>query len=196
MTMKATRNSAASTRRCDSASRRLCHSGGRSYRIRVLTFYRDRTVEVTSAAVHIHGRVFALSELEYVWHQETQPVPEVRGRRTRRGALNIGLIVAALLAVLAAVYLVTSAITDPGSAAKVLVPLGVVVLLVALAGPLLEWALHRLDTSYDMGTKVHEIWAVWRGKEMMLMRFSDVTKFGKIYRSIERALEHHVAEGG
>ncbi len=157
----------------------------------MLTYYRDRTVEVTSAAVHIHGRVFALTDLEYVWHVEVQADPSVRGRAARRGALNIGVVVAIILALLGVVFLVTAALTTPGTAATVLIPLAVVVLLVALAGPLLEWLLHRLDHSYDLGTKVHEIWAAWRGKEILLLRIADETRFGQIYRSIERALENH-----
>jgi len=157
----------------------------------VLTYYRDRTVEVTSVAVHIHGRVFALSELEYVWHLEVQADRSVRRRAASRGALNIGVVVAIILALLGIVFLVTASLTSPGTAAAVLVPLAVVVLLVALAGPLLEWLLHRLDHSYDLGTKVHEIWAVWHSKEILLLRVADETRFGQIYRSIQRALENH-----
>jgi hypothetical protein len=160
----------------------------------VLTYYRDRTVEVTSVAVEVHGRVFALSELEYVWHLEVQADPSVRRRAASRGTLNIGIVVSAILTLLGIVYLVTAALTSPGTAAAVLVPLAVVVLLVALAGPLLEWLLHRLDHSYDLGTKVHEIWAVWHGKELLLLRIADETRFGQIYRSIQRALENHPGE--
>jgi hypothetical protein len=157
----------------------------------VLTYYRDRTVEVTSAAIHIHGRVFALAELDYVWHTEVQADPSVRRRAARRGALNISVVVAIVLALLGIIFLIATTVTNPGTAAFVLVPLAVVVLLVALAGPLLEWLLHRLDHSYDLGTKVHEIWASWHGKEILLLRVSDETRFGQIYRSIQRALENH-----
>ncbi len=157
----------------------------------MLTYYRDRTVEVTSVAVHIHGRVFALSELEYVWHLQVQADRSVRRRAASRGALNIGVVVAIILALLGIVFLITASLTSPGTAAAVLIPLAVVVLLVALAGPLLEWLLHRLDKSYDLGTKVHEIWAVWHSKEILLLRVTDETRFGQIYRSIQRALENH-----
>jgi hypothetical protein len=153
----------------------------------VFTYYRDRTVEVTSHAINIHGRVFDLGDLEYVWHREIGPNPEVRGRVARRGALNIGLIVAGILTVLGLIYVATTMFT--GAVATVLVPLGIVVVLIALAGPFLEWTLHRLDHSYDAGTSAHEIWAIWRGKEIMLVRVSDETRFGQIYRGIERALE-------
>lgn len=159
------------------------------YGERVFTYYRDRTVEVTSLAVNIHDRVFNLDDLEYVWHREIGPHPDVRRRMARRGALHIGLIVAVVLGVLGIIYLIASAFTESSAIATVLVPLTIVVLLVALAGPFLEWTLHRLDRSYDLGGKVHEIWAVWRGKEIMLLRIADETKFGQIYRSIQRAME-------
>jgi len=37
--------------------------------------------------------------------------------------------------------------------------------------------------------KGREIWAVWRGKELMLLRIEDKTRFGQIYRAIQRAFE-------
>jgi hypothetical protein len=39
--------------------------------------------------------------------------------------------------------------------------------------------------------KGREIWAVWRGKERMLLRVTDKTRFGQIYRAIQRTLEQH-----
>jgi hypothetical protein len=39
--------------------------------------------------------------------------------------------------------------------------------------------------------KGREIWAVWRGKELMLLRVTDKTRFGQIYRAIQRTLEQH-----
>lgn len=37
--------------------------------------------------------------------------------------------------------------------------------------------------------KGREIWAIWRGKEVMLLRVPDKTRFGQIYRAIQRAFE-------
>jgi hypothetical protein len=36
---------------------------------------------------------------------------------------------------------------------------------------------------------VHEIWARCRGTEVMLVRTDDRTRFGRIYRALQRALE-------
>ncbi|MFC7763676.1 DUF6232 family protein [Catellatospora bangladeshensis] len=110
-------------------------------------------------------------------------------RLAGRGALNAGVVVGAVLALLGVVYLIAGAVGDPDAAGKVLVPLAVVVVLVGLAGPALEWTLHRLDHSYDQGIAMHEIWAVWRGREVLLLRVTDESRFGRIYRSIQRAME-------
>lgn len=40
-------------------------------------------------------------------------------------------------------------------------------------------------------TKAREIWAVWHGQELMLLRISDPTRFGQIYRAIQRAFEQN-----
>lgn len=85
----------------------------------MLTYYSDKTVEVTSRALNIHGHVFLLHDLGDVWHRESEPEASGAGRKAR------------------------------------------------------------------------EIWAIWRGKELMLLRVSDKTRFGQIYRAIQRALEQH-----
>lgn len=157
----------------------------------MIVYYRDPAVEVTSTAIHIHDRVFRLEDLEYVWHREITADPRSVRRLAGRGALNAGVVVGAVLCLLGLIYLVAATVGDPGAAGRVLVPLAVVVLLVGLAGPALEWTLHRLDHSYDQGISMHEIWAVWRGRELLLLRVADESRFGRIYRSIQRALEQH-----
>lgn len=157
----------------------------------MIVYYRDPAVEVTSTAIHIHDRVFRLEDLEYVWHREITADPRSMRRLAGRGALNAGVVVGAVLALLGLIYLIAATVGDPGAAGRVLVPLALVVLLVGLAGPALEWTLHRLDHSYDQGIGMHEIWAVWRGRELLLLRVADEARFGRIYRSIQRALEQH-----
>jgi hypothetical protein len=154
-------------------------------------YYRDPAVEVTSTAIHIHDRVFRLEDLEYVWHREITADPRSVRLLAGRGALNAGVVIGGVLALLGLIYLVVSAVGEPGTAGRVLAPLAIVVLLVGLAGPALEWTLHRLDHSYDRGVAMHEIWAVWRGRELLLLRVADESRFGRIYRSIQRALEQH-----
>ncbi|MEV0456797.1 DUF6232 family protein [Catellatospora methionotrophica] len=157
----------------------------------MIVYYRDPAVEVTSTAIHIHDRVFQLGDLEYVWHREITADPRSMRRMAGRGALNAGLVVGGALTLLGLIYLVATTLGDSGAAGRVLVPLAIVVLLVGLAGPALEWTLHRLDHSYDQGIAMHEIWAVWRGRELLLLRVNDEARFGRIYRSIQRALEQH-----
>jgi hypothetical protein len=78
----------------------------------VLTYYSDRTVEVTSQALNIDGHVFLLRDLGDVWHSRSR-------------------------------------------------------------------------------SKGREIWAIWRGKELMLLHVKDTTRFGQIYRAIQRTLEQN-----
>jgi hypothetical protein len=50
-----------------------------------------------------------------------------------------------------------------------------------MADPTSRWQRH----------KAREIGAVWHGQEMMLLRVSDETRFGQIYRAIQRAFEQN-----
>jgi hypothetical protein len=154
-----------------------------------IVYYHDDAVEVTSTGINIRNRRFALAELEYVWHQQAAASVRARHEFAHRSLIKVGLLTGAVLAAFGVVYLIVSAFGDAGPAIEVLLPLAAVVVLLAFAGPILEWALHRLDHSYDLGSNVHEIWVRWRGKEIMLLRIADELKFGQIYRSIERAME-------
>jgi hypothetical protein len=87
----------------------------------VLTYYSDKTVEVTSQALNINGRIFLLRDLGDIWHRDAGPESNAGGRKAR------------------------------------------------------------------------EIWAVWRGEELMLLRVTDKTRFGQIYRAIQRAFEQLAA---
>jgi hypothetical protein len=154
-----------------------------------IVYYHDDAVEVTSAGINIRNRQFALSELEYVWHQQAAASVRARHEFAHRSLINVGLIAGAVLATFGVIYLIISAFGDASPAVEVLLPLAAVVILLAFAGPILEWALHRLDHSYDLGSNIQEIWVRWRGKNILLLRIADDLKFGQIYRSIERAIE-------
>lgn len=164
----------------------------------VITFYRDETVVVTSTFIQIDERVFRLSELEYVWHREVKPDWRVRGRTAGRGVLNTVMILAGFVGAIALVGLIASAYSESQLALAVgdlplprntLILLAVVLLLMGFIAPIWEWMLHRVDDSYDKGDAIYEIWAQTQGRKVMLLRLADITRFGKIYRAIERALE-------
>jgi hypothetical protein len=58
-----------------------------------------------------------------------------------------------------------------------------------LAGPLADVLLERMDRSYARGSRQVEIWALWRGRRVLLLRTGDQLRFGKIYRALQRAME-------
>jgi hypothetical protein len=58
-----------------------------------------------------------------------------------------------------------------------------------LAGPLADVLLEHMDRSYSRGSRQLEIWGVWRGSPVLLLRTGDQLRFGKIYRALQRAME-------
>lgn len=162
----------------------------------MITFYRDDTVVVTSAYLDIDGERYRLAELDYVWHREVRPTWRVRGRTAGRGVLNIIMILAGFVGAIILISIISAAWTESHLADTVALPrntlilLAVVLILMGFIAPIWEWMLHRVDESYDKGDAIYEVWAQTRGREVLLLRFDDVTRFGKIYRAIERALEY------
>jgi len=149
----------------------------------VRTYYRDDLVWVTSTAINVGGRVYPLAELSYVWYRRGRPSIAVWVRRLVR----VILLIATAVVVLRLPSLLLGGV----------VQYVLLILLVIVAGPLFfgvfpVWGLPllpALDRSYLRGMGVHEIWTRWRGQELLLVRVDDVTRFGKIYRAIERAIE-------
>ena len=155
----------------------------------MIVYYRDRHVAVTSEALLIDNVRIPLARLEYVWHREGPAEARVRMRIAQRGVIGFGLIIGLLLALIGVLYLFAKVIGQSASAGKVLLPLAGVVALIGFAGPILEIALQRMDTSADQGHQVYEICAVIDGVERRLIRIADAHRFGKIYRALQRALE-------
>jgi hypothetical protein len=146
------------------------------------TLYQDPTVQVTSEVIVVDGRAYALADLARVWHR--------RGQRSwravaGRGALGLAMLVPVglgLIGVLVALSMKAS------PAMTVAMVLGAV-LIGFLAGPLADVLLEYLDRSYTRGSRQMEIWALWRGRQVLLLRTADQLRFGKIYRALQRVLE-------
>jgi hypothetical protein len=155
----------------------------------VIVYYRDRHVAVTSQMLHIDNVRIPLARLEYVWHREGQAETRVRLRIAHRGVIGFALVIGLLLALIGVLYLFAGIIGEGASAGRVLLPLAGVVALIGFAGPILEMALHRMDTNIDQGHQVYEICALIDGGERTLIRIADAHRFGKIYRALQRALE-------
>lgn len=152
-------------------------------------YYRDDSVEVTSSRLQVDTAAYPISQLEYVWH--------TRSRFTSRGAarrLVRWLIVTVLTVpgVLLALFLIgLPFIQVDGDLNLGVLALGVVacvVLAIALA-PLLEVPLTVLDRINDRGVEQHELWAQIVGEQVLLLQTHDATKFGQIYRAVQRAVE-------
>lgn len=163
------------------------------------TYYRDETVAVTSTYVQVEDRRFRLSELRYVWHRQQRPDWRVRRRTARRGVLNTLMILAAVAGLIALVGLIASAYGETQLAAAVgelpiprdtLLLFAVLLLVLGLVPLLWEWALNRVDDSYDRGDAIYEVWAETDAGQVLLLRLDDATRFGKIYRALQRALGH------
>lgn len=149
----------------------------------MVTYYRDRDVLVTSAGVRIGGRDYRLGEFMRVWHE--------RGRRqwsavAGRGALGVAMIAPVLVGVLG--VLVALVIDASVSTTIALAGGGILVGLAAM--PLADVLLEFVDRSYDRGSRRLEIWADVRGSRMLLLQTDDAQRFGRIYRALQRALDH------
>jgi hypothetical protein len=146
------------------------------------TLYRDPTVQVTSAAIEVDGRAYALAEFARVWHR--------RGERSWRAVAGRGALGLAMLAPvgLGLVGLAVALSVDASAPTRVAMVLGAV-LVGFLAGPLADVLLEHMDRSYARGSREIEIWALWRGRPVLLLRTADQLRFGKIYRALQRALD-------
>jgi hypothetical protein len=159
----------------------------------VITYYQDRTVQVTSTGVRMDGQAYRLGEFVRVWHS--------RGRRSfssvaGRGALGLAMIVPVLAGALG--ILIAMSIDASVSVTIALVGGGILLGLGAL--PLADVLLEKMDQSYARGSRNLEIWADVRstdprgadplGARVLLLRTDDALRFGKIYRALQRALEH------
>ncbi|GIJ07019.1 hypothetical protein Van01_02330 [Micromonospora andamanensis] len=148
----------------------------------VVTYYDDRLVRVTSAAVTVEGRVYPLAEITEIWHQHGTLSWRVLAGRGAIGAALVAPLVAAAAGVALAVWLDRSAtITIAVIGASVLVGLAV--------GPVADFLFEHLDRSYARGSRQREIWLRWRGRPVQLLRTPDALRFGQIYRAVQRAME-------
>src|SRR5512142_2883129 len=155
-------------------------------------YYRDDTVLVTSSAIEVDGRRFALDRLALVWHRRTGAL----ARGGRMVAARFGVLVAAVV-VVAGVILAFVRLDVGPYTWHVLTGAGLVVLaLVGLAGFGVDPLLELLDRSHEYGQGIHESWARIDGREVRLFSTPDAFRFGKIYRALQRAVEASSAPGG
>jgi hypothetical protein len=148
----------------------------------MVTYYRDKSVQITSETIRVSGRDYPLRELVRVWHTRGSRSWRAVAGRGALGVAIIGPLVAAALGILVALQLRASVtVTIAIVGASCLVGLAV--------GPVADFVLEHMDRSYARGSRQLAIWASWRGQSVMLLETSDALRFGQIYRALQRALE-------
>ena len=155
----------------------------------MITYYDDRSVQVTSTAVRVDGRSYPLAELTTVWHRRGDRSWRVLAGRGAIGAALAGPLVAAVLGIALAVWL-------QRSAAVTVAIVGISVLVGLAVGPLADFLFEHLDRSYARGSREMEMWAQWRGRPVRLLHTRDAMRFGQIYRAVQRAMESLPATPG
>jgi uncharacterized protein DUF6232 len=151
------------------------------------TYYRDDAVYIGSAELLVDDRAYRLDDLELVWHR--------RGPRGAHGAAIIMariLLVVAVLGGIVAAGLAMRRVDLSGYDRGVLV--GGAVVLVLLAGTVglfvIEGVLTLIERSYERASFEHQIWARRHDEDVLLFANRDKLRFGKVYRALQRAIEH------
>jgi hypothetical protein len=151
------------------------------------TYYRDDAVHISSGGVQVGGAWYPLDTLSYVWHQRTG--------RLRHGAYMIASRTAALGVVVALIVglgFAARSVNLSGDQKTMLIAGGIlgVVVIGGLAAFGVEGLLELVDRTHEHGRGMHEIWVRCGDRETMLYCTTDSTKFGQIYRALQRAIEN------
>jgi hypothetical protein len=145
-------------------------------------YYRDPSVEVTSAGIRVGERHYPFDQLARIWYRrDARSWRAVAGRGAWGMTLFVPVIAAAVGLVVAMQLDVAGGTRATIVVAAILVGLG--------AALLLDPVLGKLDESFDRGVHRHEIWAVHNGMEVRLLQTGDAARFGRIYRAVQRAAE-------
>lgn len=148
----------------------------------MITYFDDRSVQVTSTSVRVDGRTYPLAELTTVWHRRGERSWRVLAGRGAIGAAMAGPLVTAVLGIGLAVWLRSSAVVT-------IAIVGISVLIGLAVGPVADFLFEYLDRSYARGSRELEMWAEWRGRPVRLLHTRDAMRFGQIYRAVQRAME-------
>ncbi|WP_433531828.1 DUF6232 family protein [Micromonospora sp. CA-263727] len=148
----------------------------------MVTYYDDRSVQVTSTAVTVNGDAYPVTEISEVWHHRGSLSWRVLAGRGALGAAMAGPLVFAVIGIALGVWL-------DGSATVTVAIIGVSVLIGLAAGPIADQLFEYFDRSYARGSRPREVWIRWRGHPVRLLRTPDALRFGQIYRAVQRAIE-------
>jgi hypothetical protein len=151
------------------------------------TYYDERGVRVDSAGIRVGEAWYPLHALTYVWHRRTGRILHGGYMLATRGgavALVVALIVAGAIG---------ARQVDLGGGQKTMLIAGGVLAVIVLGGVAafaVEWLLQFVDRTHDHGRGQHEIWARANGTDQLIYSTTDATRFGQVYRALQRAIEN------
>ncbi|MFY1633467.1 DUF6232 family protein [Solwaraspora sp. WMMB335] len=149
---------------------------------RMITYYDDKSVRVTSAEIRVGEQVYPLAELTRIWHR--------RGARSWGALAGRGMVGVAFVAPVAtAIIGLVTALTIDASTSVTIALVGGSILVGLAIVPLADLLLGLLDDSYDRGAYVLELWAEVRGTPILLVASRDALRMGRIQRALRRAVE-------
>ncbi|MFI7022656.1 DUF6232 family protein [Micromonospora sp. NPDC049900] len=148
----------------------------------MVTYYDDRSVQVTSRAVTVDGDSYPLTEISEVWHHRGTLSWRVLAGRGALGAAMVVPLVFAVIGIVIGIWL------DKSPTVTVAV-IGTSVLIGLAAGPIADQLFEYFDRSYARGSRQREVWIRWRGHPVRLLQTPDALRFGQIYRAVQRAME-------
>ncbi|HZN73327.1 MAG TPA: DUF6232 family protein [Micromonosporaceae bacterium] len=154
------------------------------------TYYRDDRIQITSSALYIDGETYLLGDLMYVWHQRGAADLVATTRRISRWVLFLAAGLIGLACAAKTPALLRLGIGGPDLLTRIAVVIAASFAALAIGWPVVELVLSGLDHVHLRGVHVQEIWADWRGHDILLLRSSDQLRFGQIYRALQRAMEH------
>jgi hypothetical protein len=156
----------------------------------IITFYRDAGVHITGDGVRVDDRRYPLAELESVWRVRQGRPLRYWSRVLATVALFVGLAVPVLVLAGWGVFWVFARPGPERAFAALAVAAAVAVAAALLGRAAIEFPLNLLDRLHLHGTARHELRARWRGAEVVVFETDDAHRFGKVYRSLRRAMEH------
>jgi hypothetical protein len=151
------------------------------------TYYRDNAVYIGSAELLVDDRAYRLDDLELVWHR--------RGPRGSMGVAVVLIRVSLVVAILVGIAARASAMrhVDFSRYDKTMVLAGALlgVVLIGTVGLfIVEGVITLIERTYERGGAEMQIWGRYFGADELLFATRDKLKFGKIYRALQRAIEH------
>src|SRR5919202_5238081 len=155
------------------------------------TYYRDPQLRITSDGIQVDDRWYPLAELQAVWPLR-QGRPLAYGTRLLRlVAITGALVLVVLVCAGLGRWAVSSRTGSARVSAALIAVLVVGMVAVVAARAVIEGPMEMLDRLHLHGAARHELHVRLRGSDVVVFATDDAHRFGKVYRSLRRAIERH-----